>query len=624
MYNVSEAYKTQLHARARFEHVRGVIGNTTYNDSNIIAMSYSNRCSDTSDITLGSAYIGQLEAQLINVNINRGDWRGLIITVEAGLQLADNTVEYIPLGIFTIASAEWTERGVRIVANDNVIKLDKPLLSNAVSGGSIYHLMLYACSDCGVNFGMTEEEVEALPNGTEVLSLYSENDVKTYRDFVSWIAQAVGGFVTADREGNIILRSFNGAASEVDTLTASDRINGSVFSDYTTLYDGISIVNIEDKSLQNYVAAGATGNGGMIALGSNPFLQYGLDETKTRQRETLAAVAASLEFTPFTTSILSTIAYDLGDVIKCTGGIAGNTAIYCLINSIEWAIKQTTLLQGFGADPALATAQSKTDKNLTGLLSKVSSQDITYYYYTNIDDIELPESTEEEPHEITVVNLLFAAKEQTQVDLWHEIKLDLTLHDPEDIPVYNTDDPPEQIGTVTGVPEPAEVIMRYYYDDNLVGYSPVNTYGENGYHIFNTNYFIDNVTNNQSHKWRVTLEVKNGSAAAVMNNVKTLLRGQSLVGEPETDNIIHVEDLLGRYDVAPVTAKSITEEVAVTIATILAITGDELTDSIARPDIIPVSVRAFTDAVTITLKLVNWVWMSGQAYSGDYLDDTLF
>ena len=43
--------------------------------------------------------------------------------------------------------------------------------------------MMVLCSTaCGVELAQSQAEIEALPNGSELLSIYPENDIETYRD----------------------------------------------------------------------------------------------------------------------------------------------------------------------------------------------------------------------------------------------------------------------------------------------------------------------------------------------------------------------------------------------------------------------------------------------------------
>ncbi len=42
-----------------------------------------------------------------------------------------------------------------------------------------------------------------MPNGSEVLSIYAENDIETYRDVLFYIGQVLGGFFCINREGKL-------------------------------------------------------------------------------------------------------------------------------------------------------------------------------------------------------------------------------------------------------------------------------------------------------------------------------------------------------------------------------------------------------------------------------------
>ena len=361
MYNgASEAFYTELKKNARVEKIRGTIGSTSFDDSNIISMNITNRCSDTKEVSFGLAYVGQLQISLTGVNLTRGSWSNKLITVEFGLDI-EGTMEWIPIGKFYVNQALWTDQGINITAYDAMTKFDKNIAANETTG-TIYSFLNWACTQCSVTLGMTEAQCEDLPNGTEFLSLYPESDIKTYRDFIGWVAQTAGGFATINRTGALVVRSW-ADSDYVDTFTAGERIVGSTFSDFVTDYAGISIVNIEAKATSVY----AEGNGVVINLGSNPLMQYGTEEVMTRQRERLATIARGIEWTPFTCSLISNPIYDLGDLVLMTGGVAGAETLSCCIMSINWTPKALVEFQGYGSDPALASGKSKTDKNISGL-----------------------------------------------------------------------------------------------------------------------------------------------------------------------------------------------------------------------------------------------------------------
>lgn len=511
MYQVSAEFLRALHAPARFERVRGKVGSVSFNDDNIISLSYSNRCSNTSDVTLGSAYIGQIEATLTNIPINRGEWRDKVITLEWGLVLEDDTVEYVPVGVFTINEATWSGIGVTIKASDNISKLDRSC-SPSVTDGKIFDLISLAAKECGLVLAQSESEFGSLPNGGETFGLYPDNDIKTWRDFVSWVVQLCGGFAYADRLGRLAVKTW-GSLTTVDSLTETEREYQTTFSDYSTKYDGISVVDIAEQETIYY----SNGQGGsVINLGSNPFLQYGTKETKFLQADTISNVVKDIRYTPFNSGVLSNIAYDLGDILTCSGGIAGSGTLNCCVMSIDWTSKNLTNIQGFGADPSLATGKSKTDKVISGLMSKTKENEIIFYTFENSREFEIEEKEAEE-----VVRLRFSTITSKPVNLWHEINLNVTST--------------RSDGLVS-------CQAFYYLDDELIPYSPITTWNNDGFHLLHLLYFVTGTEAGVSHEWKVVLKLTGGSASIDRGGIHASLYGQGLAASDDWTGILDFED----------------------------------------------------------------------------------
>ena len=518
MYQVSNAFKTMMKKAQRVEHVRGTIGSASFTDDNLISLSYSNRCSDTKDVTFGSAYIGQIQAIFRGLNIARGYWRGLTITLEYGMELDnEHTTEWVPCGVFYITQAEWTDTGINITACDVLSLLDKPFVMSTTTG-TVYDLLKLVERDTGVICGMTQEECEALPNGDQLLGLYVQNDITTYRDFVSWIAYTVGGFAVASRDGKLLVKSFADSAL-VDTFVSRNRIIGSVFSDYSTEYAGISIQDADVGATLYYSPPGATGS--YISLGFNPLLQYGTTAIKETQRMAVATVAASIQYTPFSISLLNCPVYDLGDLIKCSGGVAGVTDLTCCVMSIEWSLKNTINLQGFGADPNLIAGKSKTDKALNGLRSQARENETVIHIYENSRQFNLGDGEEE-----AVVSIEFATVKPTRVLTFTEVNFDLTITDP------------------TGI---ASATAYYYLNGQLQGYQPVGTWNNDGKHILSLMYPLLSA-GSTAYEWKVALEVDGGTATIDRGDVHAVLEGQGLVALDQFDGLLTLTDTYTAVD----------------------------------------------------------------------------
>lgn len=514
MRTVSEAFRAKIKDPQRVEHVRGYVGSARFVDNNVIHMGYQNQCSDSKDVTFGSARIGQLTATFYGLNIPRYSWRGLTITLDYGLEIDDEgTVEWVDeLLTTTIAKAEWTETGINVTAYDCLANLDVNINFDQTSG-TIFGMLTLLSQGSGVPLGITAAQCAALPNGTEILGLIQPNDITTYRDFLSSIAAVVGGFATATGDGKFTIKSF--ADSEVVfSFEAKDRIVGSVFSDYITNYDGIVITDSITGAPMYYFAEGAA-DGISINIGSNPLLQQGLNVTKDAQRQRIAEVAHSIAYVPFQLSILNCPVFELGDLIECEGGVVGTDTITCCVMAIDWTFKAVTSMQGFGADPNLTAGKSRTDKALTSALKQSKDSGISYYPYINSQAKSLTTQWK------SLYKIAFATMDKTTVDLWHEIKWEIT-----------TDG------------EPVEIEYEYYLDGVRFDYRPVDIYGFDGYDTRPHPYYLVDVSGNQIHYWEVRARLKSGGSAVVhIGDLHAMLKGQKLVGETRFDGLVTVEDI---------------------------------------------------------------------------------
>lgn len=453
MYAVSDEYKKAMKERVQRFRISGTVGGKEFNDhDNILSGSFSitNQCSDDAEVKIGQVYVGELDVTLRNIDLPRYTIRKMQIIPSFGLQLADQSYEDIPLGIFNIQEASWTASGIAIKAYDNMIKLDRNF-SVSVSNGEIYDFMTLACNECGVPFGMTQAECEALPNGRDTFSLWKDNDIETWRDFVSWVAQTCACFATVDRQGRIILKQYN--QDPVDTIDSMNRFTGCSFSDFETRYTGISCVNIEDQTTSYYALD--QDDGLTYNLGQNPLLQYGVEATKKRQRMNILNGMSGIDYVPFEVSMIGNPAYDLGDVLVFSDGIADGSKKYC-ITKYTFAFHGEYKAVGVGKNPVLYSAKSKSDKDIAGLLSRSTEDHSTFYIYSfkSAKEFEFSEN------ETEVASINFGTVDATMLDMVFMSNHELTLD--------------------------GECIVRIYLDGDL--FNTYTDYEARGKHILTLNW----------------------------------------------------------------------------------------------------------------------------------------
>ena len=404
MYAVSDKYKAAMKQPVQRFRMRGTIGEHSFTDDNVLSGSFSitNQCTGNEEIAIGQVYIGELNATFLNMSISRYGWKGLEIKPVFGMRLSDGTYEEVPLGVFTVETAEWTESGVVVKAYDHMALLDKNC--NKV----ITEVTPYQCAQAigeatGLIFANTEKEFESFANGSTMISETTTNDVETWRDLVSWLAQTLGCFATADRKGNIVFKPFN--QTVVDTIDAAHRFTGASFSDYVTRYTGLSVVNMADNTTSYY--AEDEDDGLTMNLGSNPFLQYGIAATREEMAKAILTAIQQIRYVPFTCRAIGNPAYDLGDVLVFQNGLADGDALYC-ITKFTFQYNKYFEMTGVGKNPALASARSKTDKNLVGLVSNTDENQLVHYRFTNTQVVEVGDGKR-----IPVASIRFATATKT-------------------------------------------------------------------------------------------------------------------------------------------------------------------------------------------------------------------
>jgi len=407
MYSVSQDYLDALDLPVRTYKLAGTIGGVSFDESNVLSIEISNQVSEGSEIKLGSVYIGELTASFYGVTgIARGSWVGKTIVLSEGLMLADNSFEYVPLGVFTIAEANHTQEGVDVVAYDAMTAFDKVITGFTMTTARPYYLLWLACDECNVTKGFTQADIEALPNGTEFLSLYGENDIETFRDLVSWVAQTLGCVATIDRSGHLAIRQYS--MTPAATIDETHRFTGCQFSDFTCKYTGMAVVDIES---QTTVYKNVSPDDGLTySLGSNPFVQGHFERVQT-----IIDSFSDVALVPFSAQMLGGAIYDLCDCLTFSGGIADGAT--CGVMGYTWKYNGAYSVSGYGSNPALANAKSKTDKSIAGLVSTADADLVRRYHYTNVNGLTIADG---ETKQITYLH--FFASGTTWLAFQAEVK----------------------------------------------------------------------------------------------------------------------------------------------------------------------------------------------------------
>ncbi len=328
------------------QHIKGTIRRLDdiiidLDDSNLLDdIRYDSQCTENEDaFNFGEMYVGsaEIKVKLSDKNTN------LIKGGELRLYFQTGTVtKWIPLGVWDIVSAE-RESGdlMTIKGYDSLNRLNKPVTSNIVRKISINDVLRQVSKDANVEFAQTVEEIQKLT--LDLLDLTSENGaygtkfLDTCWNEVRTIAQLIGGYAFANREGKIEFRTFFTGAPTFK-IPAEKRFSARI-SDY--------IYSVRDVSYTDSYGNTVTytrNRDHLVSLGfsDNKYIRETEKNAISAYWHNLSYLANTLynSWTPGTVEYYGNPALDVGDMVSIVGGVNGeNKSSNFLITHISWQFR---------------------------------------------------------------------------------------------------------------------------------------------------------------------------------------------------------------------------------------------------------------------------------------------
>lgn len=504
MYQTSEAFFEQSKNDTQEIFLRGTINGTrVFTKDHIKSDSFSIKAQSTesTSVKIGTVYTKTLQFILLHgvADDLKGQWRNKEIFIEQG-EAINGVIEWVPMGTFFVAEGVWTQQGISIKAYDAMMNFDKEIDFTQTSGQA-YDLLSTACTYCNVTFGMTRAEVEALPNGTDTLGVAEDANILYYRDYIGYIACALGGFAEVYRDGKLYIRNYHQTPD--DEILINERYKNPSFSDFTSFFSEVTFIGSDGEE---HIYNTGEVDGLRLEIGSNPLLQLGLEEVVDAQRQRVTDAVANINYTPFSVTVLTSPYYDLGDVFTFPAGIADGCKGCAM--AITYKLGKTTLT-GYGENPAYQNAKSSTSKAISRA-SGSGKDPIVYHTFINSELLTVGSSWQK------IGQLGFGVNSQTITEVWHEVIFDLS--------------------------EETDVKLRYVYDGEILPYNPQTHFSEGGKHLLGTQMWV-NVLGQSVHKWEVYAQVTSGTASIAVGNVHILLKGQGLTtNEGQWDGFFTLED----------------------------------------------------------------------------------
>ena len=236
MYPVSEAFLQAVQENTRRYYWTGKITTTKgvvyeFGPEDIVKGSgyISSQCCNSTEIELGTVYSTEMGITLLT-DIDRYTLEDALVELFYHLRLSDGSYEEVPMGIFEVSEANRKIKCLELKAYDFMLRFERNF-NGYEAVGNAYDFMELCSKACKVELAQSREVIEAMPNGAEILSIYTENDIETYRDVLYYVGQVLGGFFCINRAGKLELRKYGN--SPVMTVQSKHRFTSS-FSDFIT------------------------------------------------------------------------------------------------------------------------------------------------------------------------------------------------------------------------------------------------------------------------------------------------------------------------------------------------------------------------------------------------------
>ena len=611
MYPVSDKFMDAVQKNTRTFYWTGSITtktNQTYefgNDDIVKGSGYINRqCCGNTEIELGTVYAAEMGISLY-LDIDRYTLEEAEIRLSFHLVYEDETEEEVPMGVFYVAEANRCIKTLELKAYDGMLNLDKNF-SKGLSSAYPYEFLSLLSKACHIELAQTKEEIEAMPNGTELLGIYQDNDIESWRDFLYYLAQTLGCFAIIDRFGRLNLSAYGNTA--VMAVDIRHRFSSS-FSDFVTRYTAVSSTNKRTEKAEYY--AKSPDDGLTMNLGVNPLLQFGLEETRKRIINAILDVITSVEYVPFDSDTIGNPALDLGDVLRFTGGHADETK-QSAITSIYTKINGKQTVKCVGKNPRLAAAKSKNDKNITGLINSIGETKLSIYTFANALALDVG------AEKLSIINMEFASGDETNAEFHAQAILQvesnpdtrtLTAETTIDLGT-TTDDNGTTVENKKVISFPlsweedgkTELSVFYVLDGHEVEEFHPKESWLSGKHLLTLYYPIMGLTANQLHTFEVLISMKNGAGHIEAQNIMATITGQGLGVQERWDGKITVEETMKKLLLSSMPTYTLQDVVMVHF---LSPKKTGLNDHVASISLIGMPMRSMKDTLRLFAPIVR-------------------
>lgn len=391
MVKISDALNKYLTSTTRLEgqYVRavittksGVVYNISDEDLSSGSVKLNRKSVSGSSFDLGECYINDITITLLDKD---GKYTESLdnATLDVYFGVVNDSLklnEEIQIGKFIIP-VDTTVRKISSIqiSGDSILYRFDVSTNSVATSGSLYSLVTWCCTMCGVEFALTEDEFISLSANTGyTYYITSESSISTYRDIIMYVSQIIGGFATDTNDGKLTFKTYK-ATNDIFNIN-NDTIASSRLGDSSYSIDGISMpfngktIYINGDSSSDY----------LLELESNPLLDSLTEDVVTSLLNNIWNQIKDIQFRSFTFEYNGNPALECGDLLN--NDVRGVTSF---ITSLTWVYHGKSSVVGAFLDKRTNTQSQSIKKASTTGGGGSTSNELNILRYINTEDYSL-------------------------------------------------------------------------------------------------------------------------------------------------------------------------------------------------------------------------------------------
>lgn len=290
MIKTTAAYKEAIKENRIFHHEVNInFADQTsipVGDVDLFAFQLLDATSNTGSFDIGSAIAQQLLLKLNNVDgkFDNHDFSDAVITAKIGLELSDNSIEWLNKGIFKAEPGTVSGDTISVNAFDNMVKFDADYSqSKLVYPATLGAIVRDACSCCDVTLA---PDSATFDKDGYVVQNRPNDSALTFRQVLQFVGQISCTFFKINTEGKLSAKWY-----DTDTLESIDMNNvntekvilidelhtGSTLQTDDVVITGIKVIeeNRDEENSSSEVTYKSGTDGYVLEVSGNKLIQGG-------------------------------------------------------------------------------------------------------------------------------------------------------------------------------------------------------------------------------------------------------------------------------------------------------------------------------------------------------------